>query len=228
MRRIGQISAMLVLAFFSYLMIRLTLQYRVMQGDVGFLHVKRHAYHIGYWRASFYTHVFTSCLVLIAGFTQFSSWLLRRRPVVHRIMGWIYLVIVIIISGPAAFVMALYANGGWMGRISFTLLAGIWWIVTFLAGYYVIRRQFARHGACMILSYALTLSAITLRAYTWLAHMTHLPINARDLYVLVAWLSWVPNLVVAIILIETSKRLSFRTSHLPQSGIPLAAQRSDV
>ena len=80
----------------------------------------------------------------------------------------------------------------------------------------------------MILSYALTLSAITLRAYTWLAHMTHLPINARDLYVLVAWLSWVPNLVVAIILIETSKRLSFRTSHLPQSGIPQAAQRSDV
>ena len=243
MRRIAQISAMLVLAFFSYLMIRLTLQYRVMQGDVGFLHVKRQAYHIGYWRASFYTHVFTSSLVLIAGFTQFSSWLLRRRPAVHRFMGWIYLVVVIIISGPAAFVMALYANGGWMGRISFTLLAGLWWIFTFLAGYYVIRRQFARHGACMILSYALTLSAITFRGYTWLAHMINLPVNPRNFYTLDAWVSWVPNLVVALILVRrgwvgkiygrqrvsaTSGPLSFRTSHPPQSGILQAAQHPDV
>lgn len=227
MKRIGQILMLLALAFFSYLMIRLTLEYRVMQNNVGFLHVKQHAYRIAWWRASFYTHVFTSSLVLIAGFTQFSSWLLHHRPAVHRFMGWTYLVVVIIISGPAAFVMALYANGGWAARISFTLLATLWLTFTFLAGYFAVRKRFALHGAYMFLSYSLTLSAITFRGYTWLAHMINLPVNPRNFYALDAWVSWVPNLVVALILIRRRRLLSFRTSHPSQSGILQAAQHSD-
>ena len=234
MRRIAQIAAMLVLAFFSYLMIRLTLLYRVMQSDVGFLHVKQHAYHIWYWRVSFYTHVFTGWLALIAGFTQFNPWLLRRRPAIHRIMGWTYLVVVLVISGPAAFVMALYANGGWAGRISFTLLATLWLTFTFLAGYFAVRKRFALHGAYMFLSYALTLSAITFRAYTWLAHTINLPVNPRNFYTLDAWVSWVPNLVVALILIRRRQRISakserppFQISHPQQSEMFQAARHSD-
>lgn len=203
MKRVWQIAGLLGLAFFSYLMIRLTLQYRVMRANVGFLHVKQHAYRIGYWRACFYTHVFTGWLLLMAGFTQFNPWLLRRWPPVHRIMGWTYLLVVLVISGPAAFVMALYANGGLAGRISFTLLAVLWWTFTFSAGYLAARKRFALHGTYMFLSYALTLSAITLRAYTWLAHMIHLPIDPRAFYTLDAWLSWVPNLIVALILIRS-------------------------
>ena len=234
MRRIAQIAAMLVLAFFSYLMIRLTLLYRVMQSDVGFLHVKQHAYHIWYWRVSFYTHVFTGWLALIAGFTQFNPWLLRRRPAIHRIMGWTYLVVVLVISGPAAFVMALYANGGWAARISFTLLATLWLTFTFLAGYFAVRKRFALHGAYMFLSYALTLSAITFRAYTWLVHTINLPVNPRNFYTLDAWVSWVPNLVVALLLIRRRQRISatsgrppFQISHPQQSEMLQAARHSD-
>ena len=220
MKRVWLILALLALAFFSYLLIRISLQYRVMRPNVAFLHTKQHAYYIGYWRASFYTHVFSSWLVLLAGFTQFAPWLLRRRPAVHRIMGWIYLVVVLVISGPAAFVMALYANGGLAGRISFTLLAGLWLIFTFLAGYFVVRRQFARHGAFMILSYALTLSAITLRGYEWLIYRAHPHVPVRDIYALTSWLSWVPNLIVALILIvnEAPASLFSQISHQRQSG----------
>ena len=63
----------LALAFFCYLMVRLSLPYTVMQPDVDFLQTKEGVYHLGYWRRSFYVHVFTSSFVLIAGLSQFNS-----------------------------------------------------------------------------------------------------------------------------------------------------------
>lgn len=192
-----RVLLLLGLAFFSFLMIRLTLPYGAMRRNVNFLRTKERIYHLRYWRISFYTHVFTSCLVLLAGFTQFSSWLLRRHPRVHRFMGWTYLLVVVVISGPAAFVMALYANGGWLARTSFTMLATLWITLTFLAGYYAMRKRFLLHGAFMFRSYALTLSALTLRGYTFLLEQTTWPITPREIYILTAWLSWVPNLLVA-------------------------------
>jgi len=197
-----RIVLLLALAFFSFMMIRLTLPYTAMRSDVAFLRSKQHIYHIRYWRISFYTHVFTSCLVLLAGFTQFAPRLLFRWPRVHRIMGWIYLIGVTTISGPAAFIMALYANGGIAARTSFTLLAIGWIGFTLFAGYYAFRRRFVLHGAFMFRSYALTLSAITLRGYTWIIDLINLPMTPRETYILTAWLAWVPNLLLAELLIR--------------------------
>lgn len=57
----------------------------------------------------------------------------------------------------------------------------------------------------MIRSYALTLSAITLRLYTIM--FDYLQIDARpvDIYITTAWLSWVPNLLVAELIINSWK-----------------------
>jgi hypothetical protein len=184
-------------------MLRLSLPYTAMRDDVAFLQTKQNVYHIGYWRYSFYIHVFTSIFVLIAGFTQFNPWLLTRYPRIHRTMGWIYVVTVLLISGPAAFMMAWHANGGLPARTSFSLLAFLWMLFTACAWYHVIKRNFSRHGAFMFRSYALTLSAITLRAYTFLS--VYLPTHAspKDIYITTAWLSWVPNLLIAEWLIRS-------------------------
>lgn len=196
LRNVVKATLLLALALVSFLMIRITVAYSSLRGDVDFLLTKQRVYSISWWRASFYTHVFTSCFVLIAGFTQFSRWLLRRYPRVHRRMGWAYFLIVTMVSGPAAWVMALYANGGLPARTSFTFLATLWIGFTLAAGYYAIRKRFALHGAYMLRSYALTLSAITLRLYTLILDMTTLA-SPRDIYITTAWLSWVPNLLVA-------------------------------
>ena len=198
-----RVVLLLALAFFSCLMLRLSLPYTAMRSDVDFLQTKQNVYHIGYWRVSFYIHVFTSSLTLIAGFTQFNPWILRRFPRVHRMMGWIYLVIVAGISGPAAFMMALHANGGLPARASFTLLSFLWVLFTCFAGWQVVRRRFASHGAFMFRSYALTLSAITLRLYTFSSAYLHLAATPRDIYITTAWLSWVPNLIIAEWLIRS-------------------------
>src|SRR5258708_5405373 len=199
---IFRVLILLALAFFSFLMIRLTIPYAALHSDVDFLRTKQTIYSVPGWRNSFYIHVFTSCFVLIAGFTQFNPWLLRNLRRVHRLMGWIYLVTVTTISGPAAFIMALYANGGLPARASFTLLAILWVAFTIYAGYYAVRRKFQLHGAYMFRSYALTLSALTLRAYTYLLSFTAIHASARDIYITTTWLSWVPNLILAEILIR--------------------------
>jgi len=190
------------LAFFSFLMIRLTLPYTAMRSNVNFLHTKLRIYHILHWRISFYAHVFTSCFVLVAGFTQFAPRLLYQYPRIHRAMGYTYLIIVTAISGPAAFIMGLYANGGPMARTSFILLSLLWIGFTALAGYFAVRRRFDLHGAFMFRSYALTLSALTLRSYTWLIDLSSIPLSPREIYILTAWLSWVPNLLLAELLIR--------------------------
>jgi len=191
------------LAFFTFLMVRLSIPYTAMNSGVDFLTTKQRVYHIFYWRVSFYTHVFTSCLVLIAGFTQFNPWLLRRYPKVHRRMGWVYLVTVIGVSGPAAFMMAWHANGGLPARTSFTLLSLLWVSYTFYAGWKVVKKDFATHGAFMFRSYALTLSAITLRLYTYISAFLPLAASPREIYITTAWLSWVPNLLIAEMLIRS-------------------------
>jgi uncharacterized membrane protein len=218
-----RILALAALAFFSFLLLQLILPYTAMRSDVNFLQTKQNIYHITYWRNSFYIHVFTSIFVLIAGFTQFNPWLLRRYPRIHRMMGWVYVIIVLFISGPAAMIMAWHANGGLPARTSFILLAFFWILFTACAWYFVLRRDFLRHGAFMFRSYALTLSAITLRLYTYLS--VYLPLHAspRDIYITTAWLSWVPNLIIAELLIRSGwvekiwpmTRRSSQISHRP-------------
>lgn len=193
---------LLALAFFSYLMISLSFPYTALRPDVDFLQSKQAVYYLAHWRISFYTHVFTSILVLVAGFTQFSGYILRERRRLHRVMGYIYVLTVLFVSGPSALVMGFYANGGIPARTSFVLLATLWIVFTALAWWYAVRKRFLLHGAFLYRSYALTLSALTLRSYTFLLEWTQTDLHPRDIYIVTAWLSWVPNLLIAEWLIQ--------------------------
>ena len=99
-----------MLAFFSYLMLRLSLPYLAMRNDVDFLQTKQNVYYINYWRISFYVHVFTSIFVLMAGLTQFNTRIQKRYKKVHRLMGYIYVLLVVFITGPASFMMGWHAH----------------------------------------------------------------------------------------------------------------------
>lgn len=198
----GWAVLMTALAFFSVLLIRISVRYAPMREDIAFLRSKQSVYGIDYWRVSFYTHVFTSALVLLAGFTQFNGYLLRTRPMLHRTVGYVYIITVCMVTGPAALVMGFYANGGFAARTSFVMLASLWIVFTALAWWFAVRKRFELHGAFLYRSYALTLSAITLRSYTYLLQWCQADIHPRDVYIVTAWLSWVPNLLIAEWLIQ--------------------------
>ena len=187
-------------------MLKIVLVYSSLQMDAGFLLLKQSYIHIDRWRIAFFIHVFTSMLVLIAGFTQFSKKLLQKRPRLHRTFGYIYVINVLLITGPAALIMSFYANGGIVARIAFVLLSVLWLSFTSIALYKAIKRDFIAHKNFMIRSYALTLSAISLRSWKVII-ATFTTIRPMDRYRLIAWLGWVLNLLIAeVIILQQVKR----------------------
>ena len=145
-------------------------------------------------------HVFSSMFALLAGFTQFSKRLLKKKPALHRALGYVYVIDVLLITGPAGLLMSFYANGGMPSRIAFVLLSVLWISFTTLALYKAVKRDFRAHRNFMIRSFALTLSAVTLRIWKYLlANLTD--IHQMDRYRLIAWLGWTLNLIVAEIII---------------------------
>jgi uncharacterized membrane protein len=190
------------LAFFTWLMAGITMNYIPYNTDVGFLRIKQQYIGIDHWRIAFFIHVYASIWVLLAGFTQFSKKIQRNNPRLHRAMGYIYVTDVLLITGPAGFLMGFYANGGIASRIAFVSLAILWIFFTALALIKARQKNFKAHRRYMIRSYALTLSAITLRAWKYAItnsyHLDHsLVFPPMDVYRVVAWLGWVGNLIAA-------------------------------
>ncbi len=200
MRLLFSVLGTIAVAFFSFLMLSIVWPYRTGAPDVDFLLTKQRVVHLYHYRAAFYLHIFPALLVLMAGLTQFFRVVLRRVPGLHRWVGRVYAFSILGVCGPAALVMAFYANGGFWSQASFVTLSGLWWGFTWV-GYRAIRTgNVSRHGAWMVRSYALTFSAITLRLMQFLLTI-YSDMDPEAAYRLVAWPSWVLNLLVAEIVV---------------------------
>ncbi|HRI02866.1 MAG TPA: DUF2306 domain-containing protein [Pyrinomonadaceae bacterium] len=204
-RTLFYVALLLTLAFFTFLMARITAAYIPYELDVGFLRIKQSYIDIDHWRIAFFVHVYMSLWVLLAGFTQFSGRIRDHYPKVHRFLGFIYIADVVLITGPAGLLMGFYANGGLPSKVSFVTLAILWIAFTVLALVKARNGDYIAHRNFMIRSYALTLSALTLRAWKWsITNSFELP--PMDVYRAVAWLGWVPNLIVGELLIWNYSR----------------------
>jgi hypothetical protein len=152
------------------------------------------------WHSLFYTHITFGGIALLTGWTQFSKRLRTRYLNTHRLIGKIY-IIAVILSGCAALYIAFFASGGIICVLGFGSLAILWLISVIKAYTSIIKRDIIQHENWMIRNYALTFAAVTLRI--WLPMMQfliHLDFNTA--YRIVSWLCWVPNIIVAEIIIS--------------------------
>ena len=210
-KNISGIVLLTLLAYFSWLMLKIIVLYIPLNPDTGFLQLKQAYLHIDVWKLSFYIHVFSSLLSLLAGFTQFSTSFLKWRPGLHRKIGYVYIINILFIAGPSGLIMSLFANGGFSARIAFTILSVLWISFTTLAFYKAVKKDFIAHRSFMIRSYALTLSALSLRAWKVLFEVfTNL--EQEDRYKIIAWMGWVLNLLIAeVIIIRGLKQNNFKS-----------------
>jgi len=199
----------MVILYSSYLLILLSLPYIYFEKHVDFLETKQLIYHIKIWRASFYIHVFSSPIIILTGLFQFSQQLLNKRPKIHQILGKIYVVTVLFVSGPSAFIMSLYANGGRITQTSFVILSILWILFTFLAYQKIKNKEITSHTKWMIRSYALTLSAVSLRFYAYLLDVFNIDMLPADAYLMLAYTSWISNLIIAEFYIRSKYFLEF-------------------
>lgn len=190
-----KLALYVALAGFSWLMLLITLQYIPVRRDAAFLFIKEEAAYEWY-QAVFYAHVLTSMAALVAGFTQFSTRLRKSFPKLHRAVGKGYVGVVLFASGPTGMVMGFCSEGGPVAKTAFVLLAVLWLFFTAKAFQTAAQKRFGEHRDWMVRSYALTLSAVSLRAWKWVIVALFEP-APMDGYRIVAWLGWVGNLVVA-------------------------------
>lgn len=204
LRSAGSIVWIVCIALFCWLMIDLTLPYLGFKTDVDFLLTKQKIIHLKHWRYAFYCHIGFSIFSLIAGLTQFSNYILTKHKRLHRSMGYVYVTDVICLAGPSGLIMAFYANGTVVSKTSFVLLSLLWILFTAIAIIKAFKKEFIAHQRWMIRSYALTLSAITLRLMALvLPRFVHL--DAHTEYATIAWLSWTINLLLAEWIIYSRK-----------------------
>ena len=187
-----------------FLMMRTTLKYTTFETNVEFLAYKQDYIQNPVWKSAFYLHVFSAFLALFAGFTQFSTTLLQRHRKAHRVLGHVYVWNILFVNFPSALIMAIYANGGIPGKAAFLVLDCLWFGFTLQALRYAIARKFVEHRNFMIRSYALTFSAITLRTWRIVLEQTGW-IDPAYIYVADAWLGFLPNLLLAEIIIQSKK-----------------------
>jgi uncharacterized membrane protein len=211
------VLAYLVLSVATFLMLEMIIDYSSFRTDIHFLKYKQEYIHIPIWKAAFYTHVFSSILALAAGFTQFSDFFLKTYRRWHRLIGRIYAYDILVVNFPAGMIMALYANGGWPSKTAFVLLDCLWCWCTWKAVAAARQRRFTEHKQYMIRSYALTFSAITLRSWKIVLLNTFHP-DPLHLYMIDAWMGFVPNLLLAEWLIRRKARLSLKP-HIPHNNV---------
>lgn len=200
--RVLRLVAALLILYAAWLMILLSLPYTAFEKYTDFLFTKQLVYHIHHWRISFYVHVFVSTIVLLTGLVQFSPYVLKKHTRLHRRSGIVYTFTIVALSGPTGLVMGYYANGGIYAKTSFMLLALLWIWFTLSAIIKIKKQDWQGHAAMMMRSYALTLSALTLRFYAYMLDVLNVDVHPRTAYIWLAWLSWTVNLVVAEILIR--------------------------
>ena len=140
-------------------------------------------------------HVLGSGVALLIGGFQFLPRLRARRIELHRWLGRSYL-IAVLIGGVGGIVMATRAHGGLAGQFGFFLL-GVVWLVSGWQAYAAVRRgDIQAHRVWMIRNFALTFAAVTLRLYLGLSQAVF-GLTFDAFYPVVAWLCWVPNLIIA-------------------------------
>lgn len=149
------------------------------------------------WNIGFYGHIIPGGIALGVGWLQFSQSLRKKNIQLHRNLGKLY-VIMVLISGISAIYIALHATGGSIAKIGFLSLGFIWLYTTYKAYTAIKAHKIMSHQKFMIFSYAACFSAVTLRI--WLPLLTGIFGDFIPAYQVVAWLSWVPNMVVAFIL----------------------------
>ncbi len=147
-------------------------------------------------------HVAGAATALLLGPFNFVGSIRRRAPRVHRWAGRIYIV-GCLVGGMGGFVIGFGSFAGPIANTGFVSLA-VCWIVANVQGWRsAMDGRFADHRAWMIRSFAMTFGAVLLRVYLPLSQLLHVPFI--EAYRAIAFLAWVPNLMVAEIYLRRTR-----------------------
>jgi uncharacterized membrane protein len=146
-------------------------------------------------------HVLSGILALLVGPWQFVAAIRRRFVRVHRLLGAVYVASALAL-GLSGLVFVPTAYTGIGAVAGFALLDAAMLFTTGTAVRMIVAGRYADHRRWMIRSFSLILAGVMLRLesviYTGLASAGVVSFSFETAYAGIAWLCWVPNLLVAL------------------------------
>ena len=139
------------------------------------------------------SHVYGGGIALLLGPFLLNNKLRARFLNTHRFLGRVYL-LAVLASGLSGLYLATVTFGGLSAQIGFGVLAILWLWSGSMALVRIRQGDQTRHRVWMYRNYALTYAAVTLRFALPAMMANGIPFEAA--YQTIAWMSWVPNLIV--------------------------------
>lgn len=158
-----------------------------------------------------FVHAGSATAALLLGSAQFVPGLRTGAPVVHRWTGRAY-IISALIGGVTGLLLAAGTAAGPIAAAGFSALAVISLVCTVQAWRLAMARRFDEHQRWAVRSYAMIFAGVTLRIWLPLSGMAHL--DFMESYRVIAFLSWVPNLLVAELYLARARATRRRRSGL--------------
>jgi uncharacterized membrane protein len=199
MSHLAKKTSWVIIGIFSFLISLYPITYFVLERTFGLLSYKSVELLSNlFWNISFYGHIIFGGIALAIGWLQFNKKWRAKNIKFHRIIGKTY-VISVIISGLGGLYIGFFATGGLIASLGFISLALVWLGTTLGSYQAILNKNIKQHEQLMIYSFAACFAAVTLRM--WLPIL--IPLLQGDFifaYQIVAWLCWLPNLLVAFII----------------------------
>ena len=147
----------------------------------------REATFAGAYRWAFYAHILSAPLVLLTGLFLLCD--RGRRGGLHRVLGRVQVLVLLLIVLPSGVVMSRHAFGGWPAGLSFVLLSAATAACAVIGVAHARGGRYARHRVWMERCYVLISSAVALRLISGAAGLIGVP-SPEAAYVVAAWMSW--------------------------------------
>jgi uncharacterized membrane protein len=164
-------------------------------------------------------HVSGAVVALSLGPWQFVRGLRSRWPRVHRVVGRVY-VVAVLVTGVGGLLLAPTTYTGRLAGLAFALLAVGTLGSTAMAFVAIRRRQIATHRVWMTRSYAFIFTGATFRLGLMVLPLLGLSFDTA--YPVSAWIAWPINLALAEVLLRRRRRpfQAGAAAHMPAARTP--------
>jgi hypothetical protein len=155
-------------------------------------------------RTGLIAHLSGGALAIFAGLVQIWLGLTSRVSSLHRALGKVYGVGVLV-GSLGGFYLAMTIPDHLPYAVGLFMLNVAWLVTTGMAFYAIYTRRISQHREWMLRSYTVTFAFVSYRlAFNWLSPMLHLPDDpvANDLDTILAWACWTIPLLLAELLIQ--------------------------
>jgi uncharacterized membrane protein len=139
-------------------------------------------------------HIAASIVAALTGPLQFIPAFRNRFRAIHRTIGKLYIVAVLI-GAVFGFMMATTALGGIISQTGFSVLAILWAGATLVALQKIRNRDIVGHSRWMIRSFALTFSFVSLRII-FPTLQFGVGLDQTTAFKITSWACWLVNLMI--------------------------------